>query len=114
MIENVDMSGSLVLPLSNSEGMPLIMKALSVASRSPVQVIAKLDLQILSKTPFFAKDPMFRDVLSSASFVQDELVAKAATSREDVAGVVVASLRKVLELRKEETLGKFCSLQLLA
>jgi len=99
LIGNIDMNNSFAKLISNSEGIPLIMKAMSVPI--PLQIIAIMDAEKIASTPACAKDPFFAPLLASmsASGKKDKL------STDDVKKMVVDLLRVAMELQPSEKLG---------
>ncbi|KAJ7440338.1 polyketide synthetase [Mycena galericulata] len=91
-------NGELLRTMTHKEGLPLIIRALS--SPSPVQVLAALDTDVLSRIPAFANDSLFSPLVACA-----RPTARApALSSAAVAQSVVAIVRGVLELAESEPL----------
>ncbi|KAF8180341.1 hypothetical protein K438DRAFT_1725600 [Mycena galopus ATCC 62051] len=95
----VPSAAHVVQTITHKEGLPLILRALS--SPAPVQAIAALDLQALSRIPVFATDSLFA-ALFAAVDAPKHLVH--ALSSVDVARHVASILREILELAESETL----------
>ncbi|KAG7441749.1 ketoacyl-synt-domain-containing protein [Guyanagaster necrorhizus] len=101
LIRKLDVSKGLVKPLSHTEGIPMIMKAMALAKKcpEPVQVIAKFDVELMGEVPAFKEDRMF------ASIVGDVGNTPASTmTSEQAEEIFINILRDVLELRNEEYL----------
>ncbi|KAJ6632258.1 hypothetical protein B0H10DRAFT_1771537 [Mycena sp. CBHHK59/15] len=94
-------SGGLMKTMTHKEGLPLILRAFS--STEPVQIIADLDTQVLSKTPVFATDPLFAALVAS---VAPQPRSRRMGGAIDAADFLVSIIRGVLELGDSEPLGR--------
>ena len=83
--------------VSNAEGIPMILKAMSVTET--VQVIAKLDVKMLAENAAYALDPFFEEILPRIG--PKKTRAKSANAFDEITAI----LRKVLELNAGESLG---------
>jgi hypothetical protein len=70
----------------------------------PVQVIAALDVQTLSRIPVYASDTLFAGLVADVDGPKQK-PRMSAMSSTDVAKSVVSILRVVLELKESEPLG---------
>jgi hypothetical protein len=93
---------AVVHTISHKDGLPLILRALS--SSVPVQVIATLDVQTLSRIPVYASDTLFAGLVADVDAPKPRMSVSAMSSTE-VANSVVSILRVVLELKDSEPLG---------
>ena len=99
--------------MEHSKGIPLIMHALEADVRSPVQVIADLDLRQLCDRSDVLQDPLWADIVSGLNKptldeIGDEDIV---SSTMDVERVLSEALREVLEL-DDSALGTHISLSL--
>ncbi|KAJ7932976.1 KR domain-containing protein [Mycena leptocephala] len=92
-------TAAVVHTISHKDGLPLIFRALS--SSVPVQVIAALDVQTLSRIPVYASDTLFAGLVADVDAPKSRMLAMSST---DVAKSVVSILRVVLELKDLEPL----------
>ncbi len=82
---------------SHAEGIPMILKAMSV--KNTVQVIAKLNVKMLAENAAYALDPLFEEILPTIG------PKKARAKSVNAFDEITAILRKVLELDAGESLG---------
>ncbi|KAF8962893.1 KR domain-containing protein [Flammula alnicola] len=106
LTRNMDLSNSLVLPMDNKTGIPLILKAM--ATLHTVQIIANLDVDLLSANPAYSQDPLFQDILPTVS--SRETSTGRRHENLDVSGTLSNILRTVLELKPTEKLEPMDSL----
>jgi len=88
--------------MDHSRGIPLIVKAMTVPIAS--QVIAQLNFNKISATPFLAQDPFFASVLASKDATSNK---KLKLSTEQANQLIVNMLRVAMELQASEKLGMF-------
>ena len=101
LIDNIDMTRSITRLMKHDEGIPLIMKAMMVPI--PVQVIARIDSEILAATPAYAKDPFFASLLPSSETASSG--TKKSLPADEANQIIVDILRVALELQPNESLG---------
>ena len=89
--------------MKHDEGIPLIMSAMMVPI--PVQVIARMDSDMLAATPAYAKDPFFASLLPSSETALSG--TKKSFSADEANKIIVDILRVALELQPNESLGVF-------
>ena len=104
LTDNIDMTKSFAFLMKHDEGIPLIMKAMTVPI--PLQMIARMDSEKLSATPAYAKDPFFASLLplskaAASSDIKQKLSAVEANK------IIIDTLRVALELQPNERLGAF-------
>ncbi|PPQ84949.1 hypothetical protein CVT25_004462 [Psilocybe cyanescens] len=97
LISNIDMNNSFALLMKNEEGLPLIVKAMTIPI--PLQVIARMDSTKLAATPAYAKDPFFAPFLSSP-----KASSKVKLSEAEAKKIINNILRVALELQPSEQL----------
>ncbi|KAF7965781.1 hypothetical protein HWV62_41795 [Athelia sp. TMB] len=90
--------------MRHSEGIPLIMRALEAGIRSPVQVIADLDLKQLFKSSGILQDPLWANTVAgldepAPDEIGDEGIIDSAMAMERV---LSEALRDVLELDRSD------------
>ena len=101
LTDNIDMTKSFAFLMKHDEGIPLIMKAMTVPI--PLQIVARMDSEKLSATPAYAKDPFFASLLPSSNAVSSDTKQK--LSATEVNKIIVDILRVALELQPNERLG---------
>lgn len=104
LTDNIDMTKSFAFLMKHDEGIPLIMKAMTVPI--PLQIIARMDSEKLSATPTYAKDPFFASLLP-VSKTASSSVTKQKLSADEANKIIVDILRVALELQPNERLGAF-------
>ena len=102
-VQNLDTESGLVRVMSNEDGIPLILKAMSVPVS--VQLIVKLDVKKMAAIPAYAGDPLFSEVLPLAEAEERRKDEKSLRKTEEVGKQVLSILRDILELRADDTLG---------
>jgi hypothetical protein len=107
LTDNIDMTKSFAFLMKHDEGIPLIMKAMTVPI--PLQIIARMDSEKLAATPAYAKDPFFASLLTKTAASSD---IKQKLSAVEVNKIIVDTLRVALELQPNERLGAGCFLSL--
>lgn len=105
LTENPNFNKGITYSMGNEEGIPLIIKAMTLPV--PVQVIAKLDTQQLSSVPAYRLDPYFAklvipNLLNESSPPKPK---NGKLGREEVVTVVDMILRNILEVDLSERLG---------
>ncbi|KAJ6550872.1 KR domain-containing protein [Mycena vulgaris] len=95
--ERSSADGALMRTMTHTDGLPLIIRALS--SQVPVQVIVALNTDALSRIPAFAADSLFADLVAAPTPRAPITLSSAA-----VAQSVASILRGVLELADSEPL----------
>ncbi|KAF6747509.1 hypothetical protein DFP72DRAFT_604329 [Ephemerocybe angulata] len=118
LTENLNMKKSFALMMSQKEGVPLILQAMSTSH--PVQVIAEFDVPKLQSVPAYANDPFFAAILPKSFDVRPAPTpasapsalssSKVETVKKDARTTVVDILRSVMELRPSESLDLASSL----
>ncbi|KAJ7666829.1 hypothetical protein DFH06DRAFT_1040341 [Mycena polygramma] len=91
-------ASAVVQTISPKDGLPLIVRAAS--SPVPVQVIAALDVRLLSRIPVLANDSLFANLVAA----EDASKPHAMMTREAVAQTVQEIMRGILELTDTERL----------
>jgi hypothetical protein len=104
MTDNIDMTKSFAFLMKHDEGIPLIMKAMTVPI--PLQIIARMDSEKLSATPAYANDPFFASLLPVSKTAASS-VTKQKLSADEANKIIVDILRVALELQPNERLGVF-------
>jgi len=90
--------------MSNADGIPLILKAMSMPSS--VQLIVKLDVKNMALIPAYASDPLFSEVLPLVAAKKPWKEGQSLCETEEVGKQVISILRDILELRADDTLGR--------
>jgi hypothetical protein len=107
-VQNLDADSGLVHIMSNVDGIPLILKAMSVPVS--VQLIVKLDVKKMAAIPAYASDPLFGEILPLVEAEKRRKEGQSLRETEEVGKQVISILRDILELRADDTLGRpFCS-----
>ncbi len=102
-VQNLDTETGLARVMLNKDGIPLILKAMSVPV--PVQLIVKLNVEKMAATPAYAGDPLFGEVLPLAEAEELRKEKMGLRKTEQVGKQVISILRDILELRADDTLG---------
>jgi len=103
-VQNLDMEANQTRVMLNKDGIPLILKAMSLPI--PVQLIVEFHVKNMAPVPAYAGDPLFSEVLPLAEMkeVRKEKPSLRKTDPQ-VGKKVISILRDILELRADDTLG---------
>jgi hypothetical protein len=103
-VQNLDMEANQTRVMLNKDGIPLILKAMSMPI--PVQLIVEFNVKNMAPVPAYAGDPLFSEVLPLAE-VKEVRKEKPSLRKVDpeVGTKVISILRDILELRADDTLG---------
>ncbi|THU96792.1 ketoacyl-synt-domain-containing protein [Dendrothele bispora CBS 962.96] len=124
-VKQLKFSKSIVQPIQHDEGIPLLVKAFANRTRNvdidsnlysnpSVQLLAKLDLEVMKKVEWIRDDPMWSEVLhdvgsgtsvEEASSTSLSRVAGKVWTRGEVQDIIVNSLKYNLELREGDLIA---------
>ncbi|KAK7436199.1 hypothetical protein VKT23_019275 [Stygiomarasmius scandens] len=110
LVEQLQFSSgrSLVRPIEHREGIPLLVKALTLTSvdrddfTASVQLLAKFDSRVMKGIPWIREDPLWDEVTARASDMlrSSNHASEKLWTRKEVEDSIINSLRDVLELRE--------------
>jgi len=102
-VQNLDTESGLARVMLNEDGIPLILKAMSMPV--PVQLIVEFNVKKMAAIPAYAGDPLFGEVLPLAEAEELRKEKMSLRKTEEVGKQVISILRDILELRADDTLG---------